>query len=90
MEYIIQLAQDLDHNYKDDENKWHPKYQDNVDSLAYKVKALVARGKIETKTIDNLEGRCEKLQSRVDEFVDGLGELSEVKKIVRKYLKKKD
>jgi hypothetical protein len=75
---------------ENDENKWHPNYQDNVDSLANKIKALVARGKIETKTIDSLERRCEKLQHKVDDFVDGLGELSEVKKIVKKHLKEKD
>ena len=78
---------DMDEN---DENKWHPDYQNNVDSLADKIKSLVARGKIETETIGKLEKRCEVLQQEVDAFVDDIGELPEVKKIVKKYLKKKN
>lgn len=78
---------DMDEN---DENKWHPDYQDNVDSLADKIKSLVGRGRIETETIDKLEKRCVDLQGEVDNFVDDIGGLSEIKKIVKKFPKKEN
>jgi hypothetical protein len=78
---------DIDEN---DENSWHPNYQHKTEELQDKIRSLMARGKIETRTIDKIEQKCNELDEKVTDFVKDIKELEKVKEIVKKHTKKKN
>jgi gas vesicle protein len=78
---------DIDEN---DENSWHPNYQHKAEELQDKIRSLMARGKIETRTIDKIEQKCNELDEKVTDFVKDIKELEKVKEIVKKHIKKKN
>jgi hypothetical protein len=81
------LFDDMDEN---DENSWHPNYQHRAEELETIMKGLIARGKMETDTINKIEQKCNDLDDKVTDFIQDFKNLEKVKSILKKHIKKKN
>jgi len=69
---------------ENEENSWHPDHEDKNHIYLKEVRKLMARGKMEIRTVSQLEERCDKLYYQITDFLEEYGKLPKIKRITKR------
>lgn len=73
---------------ENEENSWHPDHENKNETHLSEVRKLMSRGKMEIKTVSELEKRCDKLYYQITEFLDEYGRRPKIKRITKRRVSK--
>lgn len=69
---------------ENEENSWHPDHENKNSTYLKDVRKLMARGKMEIRTVSQLEERCDKLYYQITDFLEKYGKLQKIKRITKR------